>query len=326
MTSRHTRHAADGETGMGRSRHRSVSGFLQFDTVSQNAQEVLSVLDAIDFSQDVLELLQLDFFERIQIEQVIANCEHVNEHGHMLLHRVLVAEVNALQGMAAIGQRPLLMEEVNSILQQVVERNRVRRSLSAKHHTLQSWRILVETLLTACPGDSSLLTTRQLIIRYLLLDLHDKVLSEDAAGELMPNVAGESVHPHNPPQPSSAVRAAAGGGAGGRSPRNLRSQIPLQQAGKSIWERLTAPEDGFLQAAEGDLAIFESYGTALMEVVCSGCLRWPRDRQDASPVRAGPDPVHRPPEPVAVVLCVTVATCVFGGEPETGQCSPADPA
>lgn len=27
-----------------------------------------------------------------------------------LLHRVLVAEINALQGMAAIGQRPLLLE------------------------------------------------------------------------------------------------------------------------------------------------------------------------------------------------------------------------
>lgn len=27
-----------------------------------------------------------------------------------LLRRVLVAEINALQGMAAIGQRPLLME------------------------------------------------------------------------------------------------------------------------------------------------------------------------------------------------------------------------
>jgi nuclear pore complex protein Nup205 len=40
------------------------------------------VLDAINFSQDVPELLQLDFFERTQIEQVIANCEHVNEHGH----------------------------------------------------------------------------------------------------------------------------------------------------------------------------------------------------------------------------------------------------
>lgn len=110
-------------------------------------RKLLSVLDAIDFSQDLPELLQLDFFERAQIEQVISNCEHVNEQGHtvcnvkvslkveddrllvrlplrldfsqfhagfplcsQLLHRVLVAEVNALQGMAAIGQRPLLME------------------------------------------------------------------------------------------------------------------------------------------------------------------------------------------------------------------------
>lgn len=106
-------------------------------------RKLLSVLDVIDFSQDMPELLQLDFFERAQIEQVISNCEHVNEQGHtvcnvkvgflcfflifgvfrhfhmcafilcfclQLLHRVLVAEVNALQGMAAIGQRPLLLE------------------------------------------------------------------------------------------------------------------------------------------------------------------------------------------------------------------------
>lgn len=114
-------------------------------------RKLLSVLDAIEFSQNMPELLQLDFFERTQIEQVISNCEHVNEQGHtvcnvkvgvqvehvifsvvlcqlyfvfdlplirhilayfstQLLHRVLVAEVNALQGMAAIGQRPLLME------------------------------------------------------------------------------------------------------------------------------------------------------------------------------------------------------------------------
>lgn len=122
-----------------------------------------------------------------------------------LLRRVLVAEINALQGMAAIGQRPLLMEvnasllfqgkrykksvswcwlffhglclyqEVNSVLQQVVERNRVRRSLSAKRHALQSWRSLVETILTACPSELIPADQRQLIIRDLLLDLHDKV-------------------------------------------------------------------------------------------------------------------------------------------------------
>lgn len=69
-------------------------------------------------------------------------------------------------------------QEVNSILQQVVERNRVRRSLSAKRHALRSWRSLVETLLTACPADLIPADDRQLIIRDLLLDLHDKV-SED---------------------------------------------------------------------------------------------------------------------------------------------------
>lgn len=51
-------------------------------TTSSVRRKLLSVLDAINFSQDVPELLQLDFFERTQIEQVIANCEHVNEHGH----------------------------------------------------------------------------------------------------------------------------------------------------------------------------------------------------------------------------------------------------
>lgn len=67
---------------------------------------------------------------------------------------------------------------MNSILQQVVERNRVRRSLSAKRHALRSWRSLVETLLTACPADLIPADDRQLIIRDLLLDLHDKVIED----------------------------------------------------------------------------------------------------------------------------------------------------
>ncbi|MGH0123311.1 UNVERIFIED_CONTAM: hypothetical protein FKN15_067760 [Acipenser sinensis] len=69
----------------------------------------------------------------------------------------------------------VFVKEVNSILQHVVERNRMRQSLSAKRHTLQSWRNLVETVLTACPQDLIPTEDRQLIIRDLLLDLHDKV-------------------------------------------------------------------------------------------------------------------------------------------------------
>uniref|UniRef100_A0A8C5ERR3 Nucleoporin 205 n=1 Tax=Gouania willdenowi TaxID=441366 RepID=A0A8C5ERR3_GOUWI len=307
-------HAADGESGM-EEENRTVSGFLHFDTVSKVRRKLLSVLDAIDFSQDMPELLQLDFFERTLIEQVISNCEHVNEQGHTvcnikLLHRVLVAEINALQGMAAIGQRPLLIEEVNSILQQVVERNRVRRSLSAKRHTLQSWRNLVETLLTACPTDVIPADDRQLIIRDLLLDLHDKILSEDAAGELMPIVAGAvfTLTAHlsqsvlSEQQQGAGLETSSGFASiansalhlilrkllnfilstGGGYPR-LRTHLYgsllyyLQIAQKpdepdtlqtAMWERLTAPEDSFSKLQMENLAIIESYGNALMVVVC----------------------------------------------------------
>lgn len=39
-------------------------------------------------------------------------------------------------------------------------------------------------------------------------------------------------------------------------------------AATSMWERLTAPEDCFSKLQRENLAIIESYGTALMEVVC----------------------------------------------------------
>uniref|UniRef100_A0A3P8UYZ2 Nucleoporin 205 n=1 Tax=Cynoglossus semilaevis TaxID=244447 RepID=A0A3P8UYZ2_CYNSE len=307
----HPQHTADGESGM-EEENRSVSGFLHFDTVSKVRRKLLSVLDAIDFSQTMPELLQLDFFERTQIEQVISNCEHVNEQGHnvcnvKLLHRVLVAEVNALQGMAAIGQRPMLMEEVNSILQHVVERNVVRRSLTAKRHVLQSWRNLVETLLTACPADLIPADDRQLIIRDLLLDLHDKVLSKDAAGELMPIVAGAvfTLTAHlsqsvlSEQQQGLGLETSSGfasiansalhlilrklldfilctGGGYQRLRAHLYGSLLyyLQIAQKpdepdtAMWERLTAPEDGFSKLQRENLAIIESYGKSLMEVVC----------------------------------------------------------
>lgn len=187
-------YSVDGE-GVMEEDSRSASGFLLFDTVSKVRRKILSILDSVDFSQEIPEPLQLDFFDRNQVEHVIANCEHRNPRGQTicnvkLLHRVLVAEVNALQGMAAIGQRSLIMEEINTVLQHVVERNKVLQWLHAKRHTLESWRQLVEIILTACPQDCIPGEDKQLIIRDLLQALHEKILNEDAAQELMPVVAG----------------------------------------------------------------------------------------------------------------------------------------
>ncbi|TFK03385.1 Nuclear pore complex protein Nup205 [Platysternon megacephalum] len=331
---------ADGEGGM-EDESRSISAFLHIDTASKVRRKILSILDSIDFSQEIPEPLQLDFFDRAQIELVIANCEHKNARGQVIcnvkyLHRVLVAEVNALPGMAAIGQRPLLMEEINTILQYVVERNKLLQCLHAKRHALESWRQLVEIILTACPQDLIQAEDRQLIIRDLLQDLHDKILDDDAAQELMPVVAGavftltahlsqsvrtEQKRPLAVPVPGhsqyflmldgsftsspgsegiSVGFASIGdsslhiilkklldfilktGGGFQRVRTHLYGSLlyylqiaqrpdepdTLEAAKKTMWERLTAPEDAFSKLQRENMAIIESYGAALMEVVC----------------------------------------------------------
>uniref|UniRef100_A0A8C4UH46 Nucleoporin 205 n=1 Tax=Falco tinnunculus TaxID=100819 RepID=A0A8C4UH46_FALTI len=331
---------ADGEGGL-EDESRSVSGFLHFDTACKVRRKILSILDSIDFSQDIPEPLQLDFFDRVQIEQVIANCEHKNARGQVVcnikyLHRVLVAEVNALQGMAAIGQRPLLMEEINTILQYVVERNKLLQCLHAKKHALESWRQLVEIILTACPQDLIQAEDRQLIIRDLLQDVHDKILDDDAAQELMPVVAGavftltahlsqsvktEQKQPLALPMTGQSQYVLMLDGSFTSSPgsenistgfasigdsslhiilkklldfilktgggfQRVRTHLygsllyylqiaqrpdepdTLEAAQKTMWERLTAPEDVFSKLQRENMATIETYGAALMEVVC----------------------------------------------------------
>ncbi|XP_069084056.1 nuclear pore complex protein Nup205 [Pleurodeles waltl] len=331
-------YSSDGEGNL-EEESRSVSGLIHFDTATKVRRKILSILDSIDFSQDIPEAMPLEFFDRSQIEQVIANCEHRNRRGQTvcnvkLLHKVLVAEVNALQGMAAIGQRPLLMEEINTILQYVVERNKLRQCLYAKRHALESWRQLVEIILTACPQDLMQAEDRQLIIRDLLQDVHDKILDDDAAQELMPMVAGavftltaylsqtvrtEQKQPvlslgqsqyvlmldgsFTAPRNSETIAVGFSsigdsslhiilrkllefilktGGGFQRVRAHLYGSLlyylqiaqrpdepdTLEAAQKTMWERLTAPEDAFSRLQRENLAIIESYGAALMGVIC----------------------------------------------------------
>ncbi|KAJ6656378.1 hypothetical protein lerEdw1_003881 [Lerista edwardsae] len=333
-------YSADGEGGV-EDESRSVSGFLHFETASKVRRKILSILDSIHFNQEIPECLQLEFFERAQIEQVISKCENRSARGPVIcnvkhLHKVLIAEINSLQGMAALGQRPLHIEEVNRILQYVVERNKLLQCLYAKRHALESWRQLVEIILTACPQDLIQPEHRQLIIRDLLQDLHDKILNDDAAQELMPVVAGavftltahlsqavktEQKEPLAVPTPghsqfvfmldgSFTAPAGSDGVAVGFAPigdsslhiilkkildfilktgggfQRVRTHLygsllyylqiaqrpdepeTLEAAKKTMWERLTAPEDAFSKLQRENMAIIESYGSALMEVVC----------------------------------------------------------
>lgn len=82
------------------------------------------------------------------------------------------------QNCSVVNQWMFLLlddQEINTILQYVVERNKLLQCLYAKRHALESWRQLVEIILTACPQDLIQPEERQLIIRDLLQDVHDKV-------------------------------------------------------------------------------------------------------------------------------------------------------
>lgn len=70
-----------------------------------------------------------------------------------------------------------------------------------------------------------------------------------------------------------------------------------------MWERLTAPEDSFSKLQRENLSIIESYGTALMEVVC-------RDACDGHEIgRVGAPPATPPNPPHCHQLAMRLEPC-----------------
>lgn len=75
----------------------------------------MRILDSIDLTQKYPDQLQLEFFDPRLIEEVIAKCERESEQGVSYydikaLHRILMNEINNLQGTTMAGQRSLVME------------------------------------------------------------------------------------------------------------------------------------------------------------------------------------------------------------------------
>lgn len=89
--------------------------FYSLPTGLQIRRKVLSILDSIDLSLDVPGKLELEVIDNAMAEQVIGGCETRNEQGLpicdlKLLHRILTAELNNLQGSSVLGQRSRLEE------------------------------------------------------------------------------------------------------------------------------------------------------------------------------------------------------------------------
>lgn len=161
----------------------------------QVRRKLLGLLDEVDFSQRYPPTMHLEFFELSMIEQAIQSVETKTEQDVLYcdvkrLHRVLMNELNNVQGNIMVTQRPRVLEEVENILQHVVRRNRIRQELYTKQQALEAWRQVTEVLLTACPEDLLTPEDRQTVLFELLQELQQKVTEDDALTELTAPVAG----------------------------------------------------------------------------------------------------------------------------------------
>uniref|UniRef100_UPI00358F7403 nuclear pore complex protein Nup205 isoform X2 n=1 Tax=Myxine glutinosa TaxID=7769 RepID=UPI00358F7403 len=158
-------------------------------------RKLVSVLEAIDFVQPFPEDLQLDILDRTQLEKVIESCEERSVHGASLcnvkkLKNIIMGEMNKLQGLGAIGHRSVLLNEVRTVLEHVLERNRSRKGLQSKLSCLEAWRQVMETVLASCPTELLQGEERQMLITDLLYHLFQKILHENVAAQLMPLASG----------------------------------------------------------------------------------------------------------------------------------------
>lgn len=95
------------------------SGYSQFH---DGRQKLLVLLDLIQFSDLPSPPLELVYFDQGRVEETIRSCE-VREEGEdvpfvsvKVLHRLLMNEVNSLQGAAAVGQKPNILKVCTCVL------------------------------------------------------------------------------------------------------------------------------------------------------------------------------------------------------------------
>ncbi|KAL4232887.1 hypothetical protein ACF0H5_007574 [Mactra antiquata] len=161
----------------------------------QYRRRIMSLLDTIQFSQEYPDEVHFEFFDRQSIQHVVGSVERKDEEGVTyydvkMLHRILVNELNNLQGTTMAGQRQRILEEIDYILRMVIERNKVCQGLYTKHQGFDSWRQVVEIILTACPTDLLQGEKRQTVLFELLQDLLVKLADDSALPELTAPVAG----------------------------------------------------------------------------------------------------------------------------------------
>ena len=96
------------------------------------------------------------------------------------LHKILAAELAAIQGSAAANQRALIQSEIEAILVYATQWNAVQESSAARRELLDAWRQVTETLITVAPAELLPSAGKQQVLLQMLQSLLNKVSCEAA--------------------------------------------------------------------------------------------------------------------------------------------------
>lgn len=121
-------------------------------------RKLLKLLDTMDLKHSVPSPPNWEFFDAIQLEKTMSECEYQEPGGPVIvdltaMHQRLSEDAAKLQGFVALGQKSLILHEVKAILQYMLTRNSARHAVFAKRHCFLAWQQLVEVVVTVCPQD-----------------------------------------------------------------------------------------------------------------------------------------------------------------------------
>merc|ERR1719234_749182 len=140
---------------------RTVAHTSTSQDATASVHRLAVVLNNIDFQVESLSAPTWQLFDDGQVASVLEQCQTANNgtsSQELLievprLHKILAAELAAIQGSAAANQRVLIQSEIEAILVYAVQWNAVQEGSAARRELLDAWRQVTETLITVTPAE-----------------------------------------------------------------------------------------------------------------------------------------------------------------------------
>lgn len=126
----------------------------------------------------------MEFFDPGAIETLVKQCEFLSEEGVQLtkislLQNRLRSELTNLTNVA-LGQRQLLLQEVQNVMSFVMQRNNIRLELASRRFYLEGWRQVLESLLATGALNELPHSHRWNILTQITQDIFSKCLATDS--------------------------------------------------------------------------------------------------------------------------------------------------